>query len=402
MEGQLRSDALLSRPGLIGIAALMLGGAMSGVGNGTLSAILPQIEAEFGAGSGAVTVTTALTVFGLGVLVGSLVGGWLADRIGRRAVMVGAGVLFGLSGCGVMFAGELWHVVAGRLGAGVSSGAMGAAAYAVIGDAWDEKGRNFWTGIVTAFASLSGMALSIVASSIADQAWRGSFVIYGIGFLAALCAGIGIARGARGSSGQQEGAIPLAVVPGLMIFGLLAGGIATGTAAYLPHRLVEAGVTTSSARALYMLSGAATVMLVSFSYGWIRRFVSLELAFVGAAGFSCAGLTLMALGPTPVLISTGLAIEGIGLGLLMPSLVIYAINLSSEDNRGRMIGLVKGAVFGGPFLIQFALDPIRAAHGAALVFLILATGATALAGWFVVQALRARAVQPAGAPGVPG
>lgn len=380
----------------------MLGGAMSGVGNGTLSAILPQIEAEFGTGTGAVTVTMALTVFGLGVLLGSLVGGWLADRIGRRAVMVGAGVLFGLSGCGVMVAGELWHVVVGRLGAGISSGAMGAAAFAVIGDAWDEKGRNFWTGMVTAFASLSGMALSLVASGIADQAWRGSFVIYGVGFLAATCAVIGIARGARGASRKEAGAIPLAVVPGLMIFGLLAGGIATGTAAYLPHRLVEAGVTTSSQRAIYMLSGAATVMLVSFAYGWIRRFISLELAFVGAAAFSCAGLTLMALGPTPVLISTGLGIEGVGLGLLMPSLVIYAINLSREDNRGQMIGLVKGAVFGGPFLIQFALDPIRAAHGAAPVFLILAVGAAGLAGWFAFKALRVRAVQLAGAPGVPG
>ncbi|QYU70624.1 hypothetical protein J4558_11110 [Leptolyngbya sp. 15MV] len=137
-------------------------------------------------------------------------------------------------------------------------------------------------------------------------------------------------------------------------------------------------------------------------YGWIRRFISLEMAFVGAAGFSCAGLMLMALGPTPVLISTGLGIEGIGLGLLMPSLVIYAINRSSDDTRGRMIGLVKGAVFGGPFLIQFALDPLRAAHGASVVFLILAVGAACLAGWFAVQALRARLPQPVGAPGVPG
>ena len=391
-----------TRPGLIGIVALLLAGTMSGVGNGTLSAILPQIEGEFGPGSGAVTITTALTVFGLGILIGSLIGGWLADRIGRRAVMVGAGLLFGVSGCGVIFADELWHVVAGRLGAGFSSGAMGAAAFAVIGDGWDEKGRNLWTGLVTAFAAMSGMALSLVASAIADDGWRNSFVVYGVGFLAAICALIGIARGRIGGSNQKHGSIPLSVVPGLMVFGLLAGGIATGTAAYLPHRMVEAGVATSSDRAIYMLSGAATVMLVSFAYGWIRRFISLETAFVGAAAFSCAGLALMALGQSPALISTGLGLEGIGLGLLMPSLIIYAINRSHEDNRGRMIGLVKGAVFGGPFLIQFALDPIRVAQGASPVLLILAVGAAALAGWFAVQALRARAPQLAGAPGVPG
>ena len=399
----MRSDApLTTRPGPIGIAALMLAGTMSGVGNGTLSAILPQIEGEFGAGRGAVTVTMALTVFGLGILVGSLAGGWLADRIGRRAVMVGAGLLFGVSGCGVMLADELWHVVAGRLGAGLASGAMGAAAFAVVGDGWDEKGRNLWTGLITAFAAMSGMTLSLIASALADAAWRNSFVIYGVGFLAAACALIGIARGRIGESSDAKGSIPLSVVPGLMLFGLAAGAIGTGTAAYLPHRMVEAGVATSSERALYMLSGAATVMLVSFAYGWIRRFIGLETAFVGAAAFSCAGLTLMALGPTPVLISTGLGLEGVGLGLLMPSLIVYAINRSNEDNRGRMIGLVKGAVFGGPFLIQFALDPIRVAEGASPVLLILATGAAGLAAWFAVQALRARAPQLAGAPGVPG
>lgn len=388
-------------PGALGKAALLLGVAMSGVGNGTLSAILPQIEGEFGPGSGLVTMTMALTVFGLGVLIGSLAGGWLADRIGRRTVMVGAGVLFGVAGCGVIFAGALSHVILGRLGAGIASGAMGAAVFALIGDAWDEKGRNLWTGLATAFASMSGMALSLVASAIADQAWRGSFVIYAVGFFAAGCALAGIAPGRHATNEKQKGAIPLRVVPGLLLFGLVAGAIGTGTAAYLPHRMVEAGVVTSSGRAIYMLSGAATVMLVSLAYGWIRRFLSLETAFLGAALFSCAGLVLMALGQSPVLISTGLGLEGIGLGLLMPSLIIYAINRSDENNRGRMIGLVKGAVFGGPFAIQFALDPIRLANGAGPVLLILATGAAGLAVWFARQALRARA-QIVGAPGVPG
>lgn len=402
MVARLPSETTSAPPGAIGKAALFLSGAMSGVGNGTLSAILPQIEGEFGPGHGAVTITMALTVFGLGILIGSLVGGWLADRIGRRAVMIGAGLLFGVAGCGVIFATALEHVILGRLGAGIASGAMGAAAFAVIGDSWDESGRNYWTGLVTSFASMAGMALSLVASAIADQGWRGSFVIYAVGFLGALCAAIGIATGRRIFSGKAQGAIALRTVPGLMLFGLIAGGIATGTAAYLPHRMVEAGVATSSARALYMLSGAATVMLVSFAYGWIRRFVSLDLAFVGAAAFSCAGLALMALGPTPGLISTGLGLEGIGLGLLMPSLIIYAINRSREDNRGRMIGLVKGAVFGGPFVIQFALDPVRLAYGAPPVLLILAAGAGSLAIWFTVKAVRAPKPQLAGAPGVPG
>lgn len=42
------SPAIAHPPGWLGKAALILTGAMSGVGNGTLSPILPQIETEFG------------------------------------------------------------------------------------------------------------------------------------------------------------------------------------------------------------------------------------------------------------------------------------------------------------------------------------------------------------------
>ncbi|MEM8695986.1 MAG: MFS transporter [Pseudomonadota bacterium] len=377
------------RPGAVGKAALILTGAMGGVGSGTLSAILPAIEGEFGPGSGFVTITMTLTILGMGMLIGSLIGGWAADRLGRRVVMIFAGLLFGIGGCGIMLADSLADVVIGRLVAGMAFGAMSSAAFAVIGDSWDEDGRNKWTGMLTGLGAVAGMVLSILAAVLADISWRSSFIIYAIGIAAALCALVGIKGKARVQE-LEHGKLPLGIVPGLVIFGLIAGAIAIGTAAYLPHRFVEVGVETNSARALFMLSGAVTVMVVSLCYGAIRKFLSLEVAFVIAALLSCLGLTMMALMETPWLISLGLAIEGIGLGLLVPSLTIYAINHSTEANRGRMIGLVKGAFYAGPFLFQFALDPLRLREGAGAVLLVLAGSAILLALWCGWKALRAR------------
>jgi MFS family permease len=374
--------------GLVGRAALIGFGAMSGVANGTLSPILPQIEREFGAVSGNMTVTMALTVLGLGVLIGSPLGGWLADIWGRRRVMVACGLIYGVAGCGIMLAGALEHVVAGRLVLGIALGAMGAAAFAVIGDNWEAAGRNFWSGMVTAFGALAGMALSIVAGALADTAWRASFLIYAIGFVAAslALAGISGARPAGRATGTSSPlGIPLRLMPAILGFGLIAGSIATGTAAYLPHRMVDVGLTSSTGRALASLSGAGTVVLVSLLYGWIRRFISLEMAFVLAALGSALGLVVMAFGPTPAAVSFGLGIEGLGIGLLMPSLMIYAIELSTEENRGRVIGVMKGAVFGGPFLVQFVLDPIRLHAGAASVLLVLSLSACVLALYFAAR-----------------
>lgn len=389
-----------SRIGLLGCAALLAFGAMSGVANGTLPPILPQIEREFGTISGSVTVTMALTILGLGVLIGSPLGGWLADRYGRRRVMVACAVIYSVAGCGIMFAGELIHVIAGRLVLGVALGAMGAATFAVIGDNWDTRGRNFWSGAVTGFGALAGMSLSIVGAALADVAWRSSFLIYGVGFFAAALtlAGIAGARGGGTASSAAAAGFPMRLLPAILVFGLVAGSIATGTAAYLPHRMVDVGLTSASGRAIASLSGAGTVVIVSLGYGWIRRFVSLDAAFILAAAFSGVGLLIMAFGPTPLLVSFGLGVEGIGIGLMMPSLMIYAINLSDEENRGRVVGVMKGAVFGGPFLVQFVLDPVRLQAGAAAVLVILALSAAGMALYFGVRwGVRARlSLSPAG------
>jgi len=379
--------------GLTGRAALIAFATMSGVANSTLSPILPQIEREFGAASGHVTVTMVLTVLGLGVLIGSPLGGWLGDRLGHRRVMFVSGLFYGLAGCGILFAATLEQAVLGRLIVGIALGSMGAAAFSVIGDYWDEAGRNFWSGVIPSVGALAGMALSIVAGSLADTAWRTSFLIYAVGFVAAALALAGIpekpAATARGRAAAASG-IPVRLLPSILGFGLIVGSIATGTSAYLPHRLVDVGVATSSGRAIVALSGAATVVLTGFAYGRIRRLISLDLAFIFGAACSGFGLLIMAYAPTAPMVAGGMAIEGLGIGVLMPSLMVYAIGLSDESNRGRVIGLMKGAIFGGPFLVQFALDPVRLHAGASAALAILSASGAVLALWFAARWLGRR------------
>lgn len=378
--------------GLFGRATLIAFGAMSGVANSTLPPILPQIEQEFGTLQGNVTVTMILTILGPGVLIGSLLGGWLSDRSSRRLVMVTSALIYAIAGCGIMFAEMLEHVIVGRLILGVALGAMGAAAFTVIGDYWDETGRNFWSGMVPAVGALAGMGLSVVAGKMADTDWRTSFVIYAVGFVAAGLTLAGIPRKPGRQTGQSTPAkaVPRQLLPKILGFGLIVGSIATGTAAYLPHRLVEVGLDSSSGRAIASLAGAATVVAISFFYGKIRGVVSLDLAFLLGAISSGLGLMVMALGSTPFAVSFGMAVEGLGIGLLMPSLIVYAIERSEEGNRGRVVGLMKGAVFGGPFLVQFVLDPIRIGGGASPVLAILAASAGVLTLYFAARCMMQR------------
>ena len=47
----------------------------------------------------------------------------------------------------------------------------------------------------------------------------------------------------------------------------------------------------------------------------------------------------------------------------MPNLSSYALATSREIYRARNVGLIKGAVFGSPFITQFILEPINGAGG---------------------------------------
>ncbi|MDT0575944.1 MFS transporter [Croceicoccus sp. F390] len=386
-----------SAVGLFGRAALIAFAVMSGVANGTLSPLLPQIEREFGTVHGNVTVTMALTVLGLGILLGSLLGGWLSDRFSRRLVMAISALVYGAAGCGIIFATSLEHVIVGRFILGIALGTMGVATFAVIGDFWDENGRNLWSGLIPAAGALAGMGLSVVAGMMADTSWRGSFLIYGVGFIAAMLSLAGIPAKRTASTRQEEvvQGVPLALLPPIILLGLIAGSIATGTAAYLPHRLADVGVDSSSGRAIAALSGAAAVVIVGFAYSRIRRFVSLDMAFVLGAAASATGLVIMAYGSSPFIVSFGMGVEGIGIGLFMPSLMVYAIERSNENNRGRVVGLMKGAIFGGPFFVQFVLEPVRLSSGASPVLAILAASAVALAIYFGIRWAQRRAPVPA-------
>lgn len=71
--------------------------------------------------------------------------------------------------------------------------------------------------------------------------------------------------------------------------------------------------------------------------------------------------------------------EGFGIGLLLPNLNIHAILKAHDGNRAQAVGILKGAVAGGPFLIQFALEPVSNFGGPELALLSLGTASAMMA-----------------------
>lgn len=381
-----------------GKAAIILYGVLSALATGAIVPVLPFIDQEFGTPDNGVMIKMVLTTLGVGTLIGAPLGGYLADRFGLRVVMLWSALGCGLAGCAVWLSTALIEVVVARFLVGAMLGALGSSIVAAIGQAWEGNERDRWLGLVMAVGTLSLLVVSPLTGVLADMGWRNAFLLYSLAFLLAIAIVLGFSRHGGGSAQAQTAT---AVEGGLPIFefcalGVVAGSISAGSAMYTPFLFQELGVTTATGIAFYSLSSAVMVGVAGFAYGFARRKLSLTQIFVIGPLLCCIGLGLAAVSGSAVVAALCLALQGVGIGLVLPSLNVHAIQKSHQGNRGRAVGIVRGAMMVGPFLVQFALEPLSRMGGPGLALLALA----ACSGIFaVIVGLLRIGAMPQTAPG---
>ncbi|AZI35359.1 putative major facilitator superfamily transporter [Caenibius tardaugens NBRC 16725] len=366
------------------IAAILCCGIFTSIPNGTISVILPGISDHFHNGSNGIYIKMVVTALGVGMMLGSPLGGLIADRIGYRPVLVGASVILCLAGASVLLAEYLGHVILARFIMGGMAGAINTCMVAVISEAVPDKSQSRWLGYAVAAGTFSVFILSPLTGVLSDTGWRNGFSIYviAIPMVVLLFLGVPQFQIARPLSSKQHG-----TVAGLfddmpwsgMMLALVVGTLATGTSLYWPFRLREVGIDSATKLALYALPNAALVGVSAFFFGTIRRYLDQRWAFVLSGLASGAGLLAMALSNSAGVIMLGLALEGAAIGVLMPNLSSYALATSREIYRARNVGLIKGAVFGSPFITQFLLEPINGAGGSRWALASIAIMAFAMA-----------------------
>jgi MFS transporter, putative metabolite:H+ symporter len=139
-----------------------------------VSAIAPSWRLTFG--------QTALMLLsaGVGAIFGALGGGWLADRKGRKRVMVGAAVLCCVSAGSLAFIadGDWVMFTALRFFVGVGYGACGATQFALIAEYTPRAHRTLLTSSMGVPAGLGLLlASSVVSILFAQLGWRGTAML---------------------------------------------------------------------------------------------------------------------------------------------------------------------------------------------------------------------------------
>jgi MFS family permease len=336
-----------------------------------LSPALPVIQASFAGVANAAYLTKFLiSAVGLATVSVSLAAGPLVDRFGRRRVLLTAYALFVVAGTIGLWLPTLPSIIVSRVVAGAAGALIVATGITLIADLYQDRPRERRIGASHAIGALLLGLLVPFAGYLADFNWRWAFLIHLIGLPMLACVYFSDDLGrlderlteritAQPNSGTRfpESTLPLALLT------LVAGAIGYSVQIYVPFHLRLIGsASAATAGAMFSITVLSSIT-TSFLYAEVRRWIAPAGIFcVVFLGWS-AGLATITFSTSVLGVAVGMAVTGLAGGLLGPNLFSLVAAITTDSNRPRTVGLIKGIYYAGPFVGPTALHSIDQRHG---------------------------------------
>lgn len=155
---------------------VLLAAILVPLGNGLMSPILDSLIDPFGASPA--TIGLVISVFLVPSILIMPVVGVVADRLGRKPIMVGSLVLFGVAGAAVALTTDFRVVLGLRLLQGIGWGSLTPLIITAIGDFYSGTTEAAAQGLRLSGSSLTASGFSLFAGALVVLAWQFPFGIY--------------------------------------------------------------------------------------------------------------------------------------------------------------------------------------------------------------------------------
>lgn len=372
-----RSGRIAGRPqGML----LMFMSCLPVLGAVLLAPVLPSMEQHFARTPNATAlVPVTLTVPALMIGLLAPFAGSIVDRFGRKRLLVGALVTYALFGTAPLYLDGLPAIVLSRVGVGITEAAIMTCCTTLIADYFSGAARDRWLALQTVFASMSATLFFALGGALGSLSWRAPFWLYVSSLLFALLAVRLLWQPTPRSAEapRQRNALPpipwrALAAPCLVT---LFGGIVFYTPIVeLPYVLDAAGVTAVGAIGAVTAIASAATATGAFVFGrtsgcGTRTLLPIAFALAGA------GLVVVGLAGSAPVIAVGAVIAGGGTGLMLPTLLVWALSGLSYEQRGRGTGLWTACLFIGEFVCPLLILAVAGRTGGLGSALVVVGGA---------------------------
>lgn len=391
------------KPGFMTGIALLLPITLSTMAIVLLAPILPRMMIEFAdVPQSEYWVPMILTIPALCVALFSPVAGMLGDFFGRRDLLLWSFVAYAIVGVAPAFLTDLRAIIASRVAVGLAESIIMVLSTTMIGDFFEGPARDRWLAAQTAFASLSALVFFNLGGQLGRFGWRAPFWAYGMALLMLVLVLRFTWEPGEADATEDVGHAPhhagWAGFPWPRMLGIMAITIYGSVLFYTVQIQASRGLAvlglSDPGRIGFLTSIASIgVPLGTFVYSRVGQSPVTRLLVVEFGLLACGFLAMsQAHGPTSFLI--GCFINQFGAGLLLPTLLVRAINGLPFAIRSRGAGLWTGAFSLGQFLSPLVVTFSTAQVGGLLgAFGVLSAGA-ALAMAAALATLVAQARHP--------
>ena len=365
-------------------------------GQGVVGPVLPLYARDFGVSATMVGLT--LTVFALARLILNIPAGLIADRFGRRVLLIGGPILTSIGMFGSGFAGDIWSLLIWRFVAGAGSAFFmsGALIYLIDIAPPDLRARYVATN---QWALSVGVALGPGIGGLVAERWGLAAPFHLVGVIALFAAVYAVFRlpETRRSSGPElkdesparEAAriarsgpfLAIAFVTGT-IFMTRAGTRATLVPLHADETLAwgpgELGL-------VFTVTGVMTLFTL-WPATWATENIGRASVILFSAMTAALGTFVIGSSSTPMWFVLGDVVLTLGTGTAGPAPAAFVADLFPERMRGLGVGLYRSAgdvgfVLGPPALgwlsdnasMSVAFQTAGCLVGAAGVYFVLVT-----------------------------
>ncbi len=374
------------QPGLTQSLLLLLGSCLPVLGAVLLAPVLPRMQAHFAdvAGS-AVLVPIVLTLPALMIALLAPFAGVIADRLGRKPLLLASMAVYVVCGVLPLWLDSLPAIVASRAGIGIAEAGIMTCCTTLMGDYYSGARRERLFALQMVATSLSAAVFIALGGFLGQNDWRTPFALYAVGlvFLPLMAWKLWEPQ-PRAASEQPSpiAAVAAATFPWRALMPMYALSLLAGLSLFIVP--VQAGYLlnllhvdapqqigmTMGANQLGVLVGALSFRLFS----GVRSQHLLLIAYVLAG----AGGLLMANAASHAQVVVAVLINGLGIGLMLPTLITWIMAQVDFHQRGRAAGSFTAAIFAGEFISPLVVLGISAGVASAL------PQALAVIGWLQI------------------
>lgn len=342
-------------------AVLLFASTMTVMSGAIIAPALPGISRHF-PDQPQVIIQLILTIPALMITLFSPLMGYLADRFGRKKLLLLMLFIYGLAGVSGFFIDRVDLLLSSRALMGIAVAGILSISTTLVGDYFDSAERARFLGLQSSCMALGGVIFINLGGILSDWSWRGPFLLYLTGVLL-LPYAWAMLKEPRIQSTVNAGITdaPVKVDYGRTCLAYFIAMISMAMfymfPAQLPFLLSQKGQISGMAIGIALSMSALTASIVAFGYGYYKPFLSVMTIYILGFLLAASGFLIVGFTQSYAMAIVGAAISGFGLGAFMPNTTTWLMRITPQRVRGRVFGGFTSTFFFGQFISPVVVAP---------------------------------------------